>query len=63
MSTGAQSAATMMLLHKRGAPALLLPEFLKEIYVGQRSGLLHVTRGEQAGVSFRSVNGEIVSGS
>jgi hypothetical protein len=53
----------MMLLHKRGAPALLLPEFLKEIYVGQRTGLLHVTRGEQAGVSFRSVNGEIVSGS
>jgi hypothetical protein len=63
MSAGAQSAATMMLLHKRGAPALLLPEFLKEVYVGQRTGLLHVTRGERAGVSFRSVNGEIVSGS
>ena len=57
------SAATMMLLHKRGAPALLLPEFLKEVYVGQRTGLLHVTRGESAGVCFRSVNGEIVSGS
>jgi hypothetical protein len=59
----ASSAATMMLLHKRGAPALLLPEFLKEIYVGQRTGLLHVTRGEAVGVSFRAVNGEIVSGS
>jgi hypothetical protein len=53
----------MMLLHKRGVPALLLPEFLREVYVGQRTGLLHVTRGENAGVSFRSVNGEIVSGS
>ena len=53
----------MMLLHKRGASALLLPEFLKEVYVGQRTGLLHVTRGENAGVSFRSVNGQIVSGS
>ena len=59
----AASAATMMLLHKRGAPALLLPEFLKEVYLGQRTGLLHVTRGENAGVSFRSVNGELVSGS
>jgi len=63
MRAGAGSAATMMLLHKRGAPALLLPEFLKEVYVGQRTGLLHVTRGEASGVSFRSVNGEIVSGS
>lgn len=53
----------MMLLHKRGAPALLLPEFLKEVYLGQRTGLLHVTRGESAGVSFRSVNGQLVSGS
>jgi hypothetical protein len=53
----------MMLLHKRGAPALLLPEFLREVYVGERTGLLHVTRGEHAAVSFRSVNGEIVSGS
>jgi hypothetical protein len=53
----------MMLLHKRGAPGLLLPEFLKEVYVGQRTGLLHVTRADDAGVSFRSVNGEIVSGS
>jgi Domain of unknown function (DUF4388) len=57
------SSATMMLLHKRGTPALLLPEFLKEVYLGQRTGLLHVTRGEQSGVSFRSVNGELVSGS
>lgn len=53
----------MMLLHKRGSPALLLPEFLKEVYLGQRTGLLHVTRGEETGVSFRSVNGEVVSGS
>ena len=53
----------MMLLHKRGAPALLLPEFLREVYVGERTGLLHVTRGENTGVSLRSVNGEIVSGS
>ena len=53
----------MMLLHKRGSPGVLLPEFLREVYVGQRTGLLHVTRGEQAAVTFRSVNGEIVSGS
>jgi hypothetical protein len=59
----AASAATMMLLHKRGTPALLLPEFLKEVYLGQRTGLLHVTRGESSGVSFRSVNGQLVSGS
>ncbi len=62
-ATSAPPAATMMLLHKKGAPAVLLPEFLKEVYVGERTGLLHVTRGELAGVSFRSVNGEIVSGS
>jgi hypothetical protein len=54
---------TLMLLHKRGAPALLLPEFLKEVYLGRRTGLLHVTHGENHGVSFRAVNGEIVSGS
>jgi hypothetical protein len=59
----ASAAATMMLLHKRGTPAVLLPEFLKEVYVGQRTGLLHVTRGDAAAESFRSVNGEIVSGS
>ncbi len=53
----------MMLLHKRGAPSLLLPEFLREVYLGQRTGLLHVTRGEAAAVSFRAVNGELVSGS
>jgi hypothetical protein len=53
----------MMLLQKRGSPALLLPDFLKEVYLGQRTGLLHVTRGEEARVSFRAVNGEIVSGS
>ena len=63
MSAGAQSAATMMLLHKRGAPAVLLPEFLREVFVGQRTGLPHVSRGETPGVTFRSVNGEIVSGS
>lgn len=57
------SAATMMLLQKRGSPALLLPEFLKEVYLGQRTGLLHVTRGEETRVSFRAVNGELVSGS
>jgi hypothetical protein len=59
----ARSAATMMLLHRRGSPAVLLPEFLKEVYVGGRTGLLHVTRAEGAGVSFRSVNGQVVSGS
>lgn len=53
----------MMLLHKRGATAVLLPEFLKEVYVGERTGLLHVTVDDSAGVTFRSVNGEIVSGS
>jgi hypothetical protein len=31
--------------------------------LSERTGLLHVTRGESEGVSFRSVNGEIVSGS
>jgi hypothetical protein len=59
----AASTATMMLLHKQGTPALLLPEFLKEVFVGQRTGLLHVTHSESAAVSFRSVNGQLVSGS
>ena len=59
----AASTATMMLLHKRGTPGLLLPEFLREVYLGQRTGLLHVSRGESKGVCFRSVNGELVSGS
>lgn len=61
MSTG--PASTLMLLHKRGAPSFLLPEILKEVYLSQRNGLLHVTHGEAQGVTFRSVNGEIVSGS
>lgn len=52
-----------MLLHKSGAPALLLPEVLKEVYLGRRNGLLHVTHSEKQGVTFRAVNGEIVSGS
>jgi hypothetical protein len=55
-------AATMMLLHKRGSPALLLPEFLREVYLGQRTGLLHVTRRDETSFSFRAVNGELVSG-
>ncbi|MGD8898010.1 MAG: DUF4388 domain-containing protein [Acidobacteriota bacterium] len=54
---------TLMLLHKRGTPTLILPEFLKEVYLGRRTGLLHVTRDENEAVTFRSVNGEIVSGS
>jgi hypothetical protein len=61
--TSRPAAATMMLLHKTGAPAVLLPEFLQEVYVGQRTGLLHITHDEGTAVSFRSVNGEIVSGS
>jgi hypothetical protein len=56
-------AATMVLLHKRGEPAVLLPEFMREVFTGQRTGLLHATRGDGASVSFRAVNGEIVSGS
>ena len=58
----ANSSATLMLLQKRGSPALLLPVFMKEVYVGQRTGLLHVTRADETRVSFRSVNGQIVSG-
>jgi hypothetical protein len=53
----------MMLLHKRGPATELLPEFLKEVYVGERTGLLHVTVDESTGVTFRAVNGQIVSGS
>ena len=53
----------MMLLHKQGAPALLLPEFLREIFLGRRTGLLHVTYDEATSVSFRAVSGELVSGS
>ena len=53
----------MMLLHKQGAPALLLPEFLREIFLGRRTGLLHVTHDEATIVSFRAVSGELVSGS
>jgi hypothetical protein len=60
----ASAAATLTLLQKRGSSAVLLPEFMREVYVGQRTGLLHVTRGDdEARVSFRAVNGEIVSGS
>jgi hypothetical protein len=53
----------MMLLHKQGAPALLLPEFLSEIFLGRRTGLLHLTHDEATTISFRAVNGELVSGS
>jgi Domain of unknown function (DUF4388) len=53
----------MMLLQGRGSPARILPEFLKEVYLGERTGLLHVTLDEKTSVTFRSVNGEIVSGS
>jgi hypothetical protein len=53
----------MMLLHKRGVPSILLPEFLREVFLGQRTGLLHVSRGEATSFTFRAVNGELVSGS
>jgi hypothetical protein len=53
----------MMLLHKRGVPSILLPEFLREVFLGQRTGLLHVSRGDTTSFSFRAVNGELVSGS
>ena len=53
----------MMLLHKRGVPSILLPEFLREVFLGQRTGLLHATRGETTSFCFRAVNGELVSGS
>jgi hypothetical protein len=56
-------AATMMLLQKRGAPALLLPEFLREIFLGRRTGLLHLTHDDATIISFRAVGGELVSGS
>ncbi len=49
-------------LEKRGNPSLVLPEVLRELYLGRRTGLLHVARGEDR-VSFRFVNGEVVSGS
>ncbi len=52
-----------MLLHKRGVPSILLPEFLREVFLGQRTGLLHVSRGEAMSFTFRAVNGELVSGS
>jgi hypothetical protein len=47
---------------KRGNPSFLLPEILRELYLGRRTGLLHVRHGEES-VSFRFVNGEVVSGS
>jgi uncharacterized protein DUF4388 len=53
---------TLMLVQKRGSPALLLPDLMKVVYLGQRTGLLHVTRDEETRMSFRSVGGEIVSG-
>ena len=57
------TVSTLMLLQKQGAPALLLPEFMRVVYTGQRTGLLHVTRDEAARMSFRSIDGEIASGS
>src|SRR5262245_62533003 len=60
---GPSTSATLMLVQKRGAPALLLPDLMKLVYLGQRTGLLHVTRDEETRMSFRSVDGEIVSGS
>jgi len=56
------ASATVLFLHRRGNPGLVLPDFLKELYVGQRTGMLHVSRGEES-FSFRFVNGEVVSGS
>jgi len=50
-------------LEKRGNPSLVLPEVLRELYLGRRTGLLHVAASGEDRVSFRFVNGEVVSGS
>ncbi len=41
---------------------MVLPRLLRELYVGRRTGLLHISRGDDR-VNFRFVNGEVVSGS
>jgi len=46
----------------KGNPALVLPDLLRELYVGRLTGFLHLTHDVDR-VSFSFVNGEIVNGS
>jgi len=49
-------------LERRGSPSLLLPELLRELYLGCCTGIFHVARGtDRVSVCFR--HGEVVSGS
>ena len=50
------------IVERQGNPALVLPAVLRELYSGRRTGLLYVEH-EPDRVSFRFVNGEVVSGS
>lgn len=54
--------ATPGTLERHGNPALVLPAVLRELYFGRRTGLLYVEHDPDR-VSFRFVNGEVVSGS
>lgn len=50
-------------LARSGKPALVLPAILRELYFGRSTGLLHIEHDSDDRVSFRFVNGEVVSGS
>ena len=49
-------------MSRTGNSAVVLPAVLRELYFGRRTGLLHLQH-ERDRVTFRFVNGEVVSGS
>jgi len=53
---------TLGMVERQGNPAVVLPAVLRELYFGRRTGLLYVEKDPDR-VSFRFVNGEVVSGS
>ncbi len=46
---------------RNGTPSLVLPEVLRRLYVGRKTGMLHLTNGSER-VSFRFIRGEIATG-
>lgn len=46
---------------RKGTPSLVLPEVLRRLYVGRKTGMLHLTHGSDR-VSFGFVSGEIAKG-
>lgn len=62
MSGSVSALSTAPALERTGNPSLVLPDVLRALYAGRRTGILHVMHGDER-VSFSLVDGEILNGS